>query len=278
MNKRQRKKSQKTTKNEFQFAVGEKTLEQYHRAFRNTKAKISRVKKNYGIDLSSDIQVPSLESFGSRKEFNEWLRKSESFRNRANLNYQFEKNEFNVSASKKRLNEIDRKVKQSQERAKEEIEKYKDLPFYSGGEKQGTVGLQRPNKTGIYVPNDFDFSTVKSYKRLDEIEQGANNRLDPEHYDKRAERMKENFMTALAESFNSLADDVIDKIAEVPAQHFYQLFLEHDEFDFTNFIYDPEGLMLDNDESELAEIGNVIDRYNRGEIDSSLWHKNFNKS
>src|SRR5690606_39756223 len=61
--------------NIYQFPVGEKTLETYRREVRNTRAKLNRILKQHNIDLSNEIPIPDLESFRSRKEFNEWTRK-----------------------------------------------------------------------------------------------------------------------------------------------------------------------------------------------------------
>lgn len=166
-----KKKGMKDIKQNFQFPVGEKTLELYHREVRNTRAKINRVKKHHNIDLSEEIPIPSLEDFSSRKELNKWVREVQSFRNRANRNYQFVKNQYGVSASKARLDRIEEKTKKAQKLADEQIDKYEDKPFISGGETQGTVGMQRPNKAGIYRPEDFNFEDVRSKQRLDEIEE-----------------------------------------------------------------------------------------------------------
>src|SRR5690625_7488212 len=62
--------------------------EEYRRLQRNTKAKINRVKKNYGVDLEGEIPLPDLSEFQTRKEFNEWKELQSSFTNRANTEYQ----------------------------------------------------------------------------------------------------------------------------------------------------------------------------------------------
>lgn len=270
-NKRQRKKQAKSFYN---FRVGEKTLSEYQRQVKNTRSKINRVKKNYDIDLTDEIPLPPLESFTSRKQFNEWVQKVESFRNRANQHYQFEKNEYGVSASKARLKRIEEKVKEAQRLADEQIQRYEDTPFVSGGVQQGTVGLQRPNKTGIYRPSNFEFEEVRSQARLDEIEEGMEAKADPKYYDERMERMKENFIIALEGSFNTLADELVDAIKKIPAEDFYQIYLEFDEFDFDYF--DTEGQMVTADETSIGQMMKYIKRYENGQLDSTdLWHKNF---
>lgn len=254
------------------FRIGQKTKEEYQRQMRNTKAKIRRVEKNYGVDLSSKIDMPSLESFESRSEFNQWVKKAERFRNRAVTDYQFVKNEYGVVASKKQLNKIERKTRKAQKLADEKISELEDKPFYSGGKEQGTVGLQRPAKSGIYRPHDFDFSKVRSRQRLREIEGAMDKKSDESYYDERSKRMQDNFIEALEGSFNSLADELIDKIKKVPPDDFYQLYLMFDEFDFIYF--DTEGQSVESDETSIGQMMKYIERYERDGL-GDLAHENF---
>lgn len=273
-NKRQRKKNmKKRMKNNYQFPVGEKTLAEYQRQVRNTKAKIRRVLKTHNIDLSDEIKIPKLEEFSSRKEFNRWVRKVERFRSRTNPKYQFVKNQYGVSASKEELRIIEQKTKEAQRLADEQIKKYEDKPFISGGEEQGTVGMQRPNKTGIYRPADFDFDEVRSRQRLEEIKESVEKKSEPEYYDERLERMKQNFIVALEGSFNSLADELVEEIKKIPAEDFYQIYLMFDEFDFDYF--DTEGQMVTADETSVGQMMKYVQRYHRGDLDTDLWHENF---
>lgn len=258
----------------YQFNVGEKTLKDYHKQVRNTKAKINRVKKQYGIDLSNEIDIPSLESFGSRKDFNEWKRNVESFRNRANTNYQFEKNQHGIVVSKRKLNELERLTKKAQKRVRKEIEKFQDKPFISGGQQQGTIGLQRPNKGNLYVPKDFNFDEVNSESRLNDIEESLLKKIDDKEYDIRLARMKENFIEALSGSFNSEAEKLIKMIRKVDDFDFYQLYMTYDEFDFDYFDTDGQGVSAD--EKSIGDMEKYIQLYNEGKIENKeLWHKNF---
>lgn len=60
---------------------------EYKRLVSNAKAKIRRTKKNYGIDISSEINLPQLESFKTRKAFNEWKEEMKRIKNRADLKF-----------------------------------------------------------------------------------------------------------------------------------------------------------------------------------------------
>ena len=269
-NKRQQKKNIKI---DYNFNVGKKTLEAYKREVKNTKAKISRLKREKNVDISGEISIPDLESFSSRKELNAWVKEVKSFRDRKNLDYQFDLNQYGVSASKSRLKKIEEKTVEAQKLADKEISKFHDLPFFSGGKEQGTVGMQRPNKTGISRPADFKFEEVRSKDRLDDIEGHVGKKSNPLHYDERMETMKENFINILRLSFNSDADKLIDKIDGLSADVFYQMYLEFDEFDFE--LYDSEGQMVTANEGTITQMMSDIERYEKGELDTDMWHKNF---
>lgn len=264
----------KQAKTAYQFPVGEKTLAEYQRQVKNTRAKLRRLQKQHGVDLSDEIKIPKLEDFGRRKEFNAWVREAEQFRNRSNMTYQFVKNQYGVSASKRQLKEIERNVKKAQQLADQQIAESQDLPFISGGQTQSTVGMQRPNKTGIYRPHDFDFEEVRSTTRLEEIQSSADKKSEPEYYDRRAEQMKENFIKALGGSFNSLADELVDAIKNIPASDFYQIYLMFDEFDFDYF--DTEGQFVSADETTIGQMLKYVRRYEEKGLSRDLWHQNFN--
>src|SRR5699024_3422087 len=133
---------------------------EYARLVRNTRAKIRRTERNYGIDLSDEVRLPSsIDEFSTRKDFNEWKQEMSSFTNRANTNYQFVKNKYDVVASKKQLFKIEQDTKEAQRIAKEEIQKHLDKPVYHKGKKIGTVEdrtlhMSTPDVTGVRVPKD----------------------------------------------------------------------------------------------------------------------------
>ena len=64
--------------------LSKKDKTEYKRLVRNTKAKISRTKSKYGVNLSSEVNIPSLDKFSTRKEFNAWNNDQERFTNRGN--------------------------------------------------------------------------------------------------------------------------------------------------------------------------------------------------
>lgn len=260
-------------KKNYQFNVGKKTKALYEKELRNTKRKINRVRKKYGVDLSNEIELPSLESFSSRKEMNEWIRKVQSFRNRGNLDYQFVKNKYDVVASKKEIFEIKENTRKAQRLADEKIASMQNLPFISGGKQQHTVGMQRPNKSGITRPKDFNFDAVRNKQRLKDIQESTRNKSTKDYYDKRNEVMIENFIDILKLSFHSGADELIEELKKINPDDFYEMYLMFDEFDFS--LFDSEGQMLGADEGTIAQMLSYAKAFNNGELDLSLYHENF---
>jgi len=223
--------------------------------------------------LSNETELPDIESFGSRSEYNKWKEKQQSFTNRANTKYQFKKNVYDVVASKKRLREIEKATKEAQRLAIHMTENATNKPFISGGKEQGTVGqrmlqMGKPNLAGITIPKDFDFNKVRNQQRLNQIEENMGKRSDPKHFDKRMETMKQNFMDILGFSYNSDADELIEKIRGIPTDDFYEMYLMFDEFDFD--LYSSENISAVTDENNIDKMLSYITRYYRGDIDGKL--------
>ena len=128
--------------------------------------------------------------------------------------------------------------------------------------------MGRPNVAGITIPKDFDFSKVRNQQRLEQIEQNVRKRANPKYFDKRMETMKENFMTILGLSFNSDADELIEKLKGIPAEDFYEMYLMFDEFDFD--LYSSENIGAITDEGNIEKMLSYIDRYQRGDINFDL--------
>lgn len=233
---------------------------------KNSKAKVRRTKKNYGIDLSDKVELPSIEDFQTRQEFNEWKQKQSSFLNRANTHYQFKKNDYGVVASVKEINTATKLVKEAQRQAIKERERIENIPVIRNGKVETTRGqilqmMKRPDYGVNEIP-DFDFNKIRSRSDFNRKVDKAEKRADPEHYNRRMERMKENFIRELREGFNSEADEIADKLEDIPTRHFYEMYLmfEADGFTFDLFY---EG-------GSFHKLEKYVDDYFQGKIDFDL--------
>jgi hypothetical protein len=242
---------------------------------KNSKAKIRRTFKNYGIDLSGEVDLPDLESFQTRKQFNEWKEKQSSFTNRNNLHYQFIKNDKGVSASKALINKIQRDTKTAQRIADKKIEEINKLSNTPQGERLAQrrfLSGREQNVTGISRPRDFNFNNIHSHRQLMDRAENARKKSTPDYYDERNETMRNNFVEILELSFNSDVSDVVDMIKQMNPDDFYELYLIYfDTFDFA--LYDSEGQNVDADQGTIEEMKGYLEAYFNGEIDLSL--KNF---
>jgi hypothetical protein len=284
----QRKKKVQTTTNSFHLSENE--LKEYRRLRKNSLAKIRRVKENYGslvvvmderdkvgkmVRTEELVSIPKADEFTSRKEFNKWKKQMSDFTDRAKKNFQFERNKYNIVGSEKLLRQIEHDTKTAQVIADKETSKIMDLPFYSGFKKQAeTVGEivrrsgDQSRKTGVYRPEDFNFESVRDIQTLLDRSENTSVKANPEYYDRRKEKMKENFMELLRGQFNSDADELIDKIEQIPSDDFYEMYVMFDEFDFDK--YDSEGNGELRNMDFLQSMLGYVDAYENGLIDFML--------
>lgn len=247
--------------------------QEYARLVRNTKAKIRRTIKNYGIDLTNEITLPDIESFTTREDFNAWKKQQRSFTSVANRKLQFTKNEFGVVATKAELDEIKKHTKRAQQIADKLRKEANKKPFISGGKEQGTVGqrmlqMGKPDTAGITRPPDFDFDKVRTRSQLEKKMKNMEDRSREDFFDKRMETMKENFMRLLEMSFNSDAQRLVEKLKGVPADDFYEMYLMFDEFDFD--LYYTQDFEGQSHDSQLKQMESYVDRYYSGNINMDL--------
>lgn len=244
-------------------------IQEYRRLERNTKAKIKRTIKNYGIDLSNEIELPPIESFKTRKDFNEWKDKVKIFTNRANRKYQFKKNKFGVVKSVKEIDELKKATKQAQKVAKKIQQENAEKPFISGGKQYGTVGqrqqlMDRPNVGGIYVPPDFDFEKIATNKQFEDKRVNLEERGKEDFFDKRKQQFKENYIKAINENFNSHGDPIVEKVKDIHPDDLFDMFLMFDELEI-NFYYTEEDY-----ENHVERVLSIFERYETGNINFDL--------
>lgn len=253
--------------------------QEYQRLVRNAKAKIRRTKKNYNRELSGQVNLPDITDFKTRQEFNAWKEEIRSFTNRGNLDFQYVKNKYDVVLSKREVMQLKQKTKDAQKVYDENMPDVAKLELKQGGKSRGTVGqrmLQMKNGNDLGErPREFD---VENYRSLVDVKRDLT-RLDrkanPSYYEGRMETMRQNFLSKLAYTFNSDADDLIRELQSMPLTHFYGLFKQNeaDVFDFS--LYDSEKSMkaqgvletgVDKDEN-LIRMESEVERYNQGLMD-----------
>lgn len=245
---------------------------EYQRLVRNARAKISRTRKKYGVDLSQEVNLPKLEQFKTRSQFNKWKQHVSSFTNRHNMRYQFQKNKYGVVASKSELLEMETLRRRQIALAKREVEKIKDRPIFHKGEQISTVGermlhFAKPSKvTGIRIPTPFNFDSVQSQRKLKEMKELAEYRLEKGGYEDRKELMKSNFKKAVIGSFNLEGIEIASLLDTLTGSEFYDLYISfEDVFNFEE--YDSEGQIITATLGNLNRMKEVILEYKQGKSD-----------
>lgn len=229
---------------------------------RNSQSKIRRTKEKYGVDLSREIEIPKLEQFTTRKQFNDWKDKQRSFTNRHNLNYQYRKNQHGVVANKRQINEAVRDANLNIRKAKQIIKDAEKKPFISGGKVQGSqqqrmAQMGKPNAAGVNVPAPFKFDNINSKTRLNQRIADIKKRATPGFYKEKNKRMLNNYIELLEVSLNSDADELIALLRDVPPDDFYDMYLQFDEFDFND--YDSEGQVISSAEETQNNVYMMMD-------------------
>ena len=253
--------------------ISEKDKKEYAKLKKNVQSKIKRAMKKYGVDLEKEISVPNLSDFKTRKEFNKFKEKANSFTNRNNTRYQFRKNKKGMTYSVAELNEAKRANRIERSIAKSKQKEYKNKPFMRHGQQSGTVAdrfgmLKRPKNIGFSIPAKFDIDNYYTRYDFQKRKEAMEKRATPGEFDRRLENFKDSFILGLYRMYNGDEESyaVIKKIMDVPADQLYDLYLEHDEM---QTVYNPspresyEGFqVVDDDEwkKNLFEVEKIIDR------------------
>lgn len=242
---------------------------EYTKLARRAKAKINRIKKNYNIDLTQEINIPKINTFSTRDEYNDVKDKLSSFTNRFNLHYQFRKNKYGVVASVAEIQQGERRAKASQNRAKNLHKKVKDLPFYVNNQLQGTVAqrlgvVRRPEVSGIPIPNDFNFNTIPTRNVFEDRLRALSEKVTNEYYENAFSRKQDEYIQLLEAAFNSDADELVKKIRKLSSLDFMELYYSHDVFDFN--LYDSENRLGLNDTDNVQAMLMYLDNYKRNDL------------
>lgn len=258
------------------FRVSKKDKETFNRMKKRARSKLKRIKDRDNVDLTADIPLPrNINSFKTRKEFNEWKDTIDFFTIRNNSHFTFKTNKYGVTASVYEISETERKTKIAQNIARNQVKEIENKAFYLNEEKQpATVGqmmlqMGKPNAGGVVIPQDFDFENFKTRKGFNERKNSMETRSDPKHFEKRKEDMQKNFVALIHEAYGADGDELVDLLEEMPAEHFYRIYVQTSEFDF-NLYYGLDGMIDAPEEAPLNRMVSYVKRYREGGYDTDL--------
>jgi hypothetical protein len=254
---------------------------EYERLKKNVKSKIYRTKKNYGIDISGEIEIPSLDSFKTYKQLDEWKEKASSITNRHNTKFRFKKNVHGVVHTLFEQRQGEKLYKEAKRNAEKEKARLEQKPVIVNGKVVGNqaqkgVLMKRSFNPRIGKVEPFDINNFKTRMGLENRLDQLKKRSDDDFYDKRMSQMQENWLDSMSGSFNNLADDVLDSIKRMSPDDFYEFYLMFEGV-MSFELYDSEGQFVDANEGTLEKIRSYLQQYESDEMNPLFGLRNRNK-
>lgn len=211
----------------------------------SARRKQTRIKNLYNI--APTFATRNINTFGTRAEFNSYIRDVQSYVNRESNRY-VRINE-SVVVPRSDYNRYQRYLRQINRRNARISARVDKLPFLSGGLPQSiTIGqrrLMRPSRFVEFRQREFDRTRVRDNAQFYELL----NRRQKEVYNANTGlgdiRYKQNYIQALEENFGALAWQLIQFLNTIPPQTF-TLISAYGIADFTEFGYsytDDEALL-----------------------------------
>lgn len=224
-----------------EFKLSAKQQAEIRRLNKSVSNKKSRIKKEFGVELQ--IKTKPVKEFGSRKEYNEFVKQSKKFIDRRNFRYV--KNPHGVVLKREEYEQIKKDVEKINRRNKRKLNKIDKKTFTSRGRKTDTRVIDRrlmKDPRYDYL-RDMDFKkrwqTLQTAQDVENYAEKAANRARDEYELETQNLFKNNYIKSLQNVFGSNANAIIDKVNEMSPEEFEQLYLTEDIVDF-DFNYDDQ--------------------------------------
>jgi hypothetical protein len=169
--------------------------------------------------------------------------------------YKIVKNEQGVAFTKKEVRKYEKAQKEAIKNAEEYYAKVKT--------EEQKIFLKPSN---LDIPRSIDLNDIRNRQNFEQRLQNLIKRSDPEHFNERLERFRDNYIKSLEMSFNdsSRLRRVKDMINEIPPDYFLQMYKMNQAYlDFEVF-YNPDQEM---DERELEKIELILGTFDTGDYD-----------
>lgn len=224
-----------------EFKLTAKQQAEVRRLNKSISNKKSRIKKEFGVELQ--IKTKPIKEFGSRKEYNEFVKQSKKFIDRRNFRYV--KNPHGVVLRREEYEQIKKDVEKINRRNKRKLNKIDKKTFTSRGKKTDTRVIDRRLMLDLRYDylRDMDFKkrwqTLQTAQDVENYAEKAANRARDEYELETQNLFKNNYIKSLQNVFGSNANAIIDKVNEMSPEEFEQLYLTEDIVDF-DFNYDDQ--------------------------------------
>ena len=224
-----------------EFKLSAKQQAEVRRLNKSISNKKSRIKNEFGVELQ--IKTKPIKEFGTRKEYNEFVKQSKKFIDRRNFRYV--KNPHGVVLRREEYEQIKKDVEKINRRNKRKLNKIDKKTFTSRGKKTDTRVIDRRlmlDPRYDYL-RDMDFKkrwqTLQTDQDVENYAEKAANRARDEYELETQNLFKNNYIKSLQNVFGSNANAIIDKVNEMSPEEFEQLYLTEDIVDF-DFNYDDQ--------------------------------------
>ena len=232
-------------------------------------------KDQYGYDSSILVDVQTPDDFRSMtlKEKNQAVKMFQEFNKRGNRDRTFYVNERNVAIPLSTIDRLKEREDELRKKNKIRMETLDKIPYMKDGQETGMSVLQnimmgKAKDVDIHNVKEYDLENAGKPEDVEKAIQTRENRLDPEWIAEKQEMMRDNFISALQQRFNSDADEAVEALKNISPDDFEEIYQMFDEIDF---IYIP------SDKDDIGEDADYIDKlmgifqaYFDGSVDTSL--------
>lgn len=216
-------------------ASDKQRLQQVNKRIYNKEYRLSR---EFGV--SAPIQRKSINDFNTRQEYNNYMKRAESFLNRSN--YRYVKNQYGVVVPRSEYNRLRNTYNEINRANQKRMNQITRRQFTSRGEVQPQSMSERINLMGDERYSslrqlNFDFNRYRSEGDLRRDLERITSRRD--NVSKRDKQLKANYIQGLRNVFGKSAKNIIRSVKNMSPTQFTNLFYTEDIVDF-NFFYSYE--------------------------------------
>lgn len=230
--------------------ISKKERQQLYNMNASIRRKIKRLKNTFNIDTHFEIETPS--SFLTRGEVNHYKQEVRNFLKnehqyvKLGLNYS---NDYYFYVTKQEYKEFRKDVERQQRYAREVAKKAAETPLRQGGKKTASSSLGhilqiRPTiiRQGLRSPYQQMFplnikkANIRSRAQFNELKHAVQTYHNRGHYNRVNILARDNFMSALYNTFGNNAIPLINLLENMSGKEF-QNFYESDIFADFDYIY-----------------------------------------
>ena len=206
----------------------------------SAKRKQNRLRKNFNVNI--DMTLRGVETFSTRKEFNQYVKQLQTFTDRKNFRYI--RNEEGLVMPREMLNEIKKAVKEANKVRKQVSKQILPKEMTVAGKGSGfTVGestyMMGQGKFQYLKPIELNIDRFRNIKEAEEYLKRVKEQNTLEAFKERDKTYKENYMKALTSTFGNQAKKLKKLVKKMSLANFMKVYYS-ENLAGIDFIYDFE--------------------------------------